>query len=318
MKLIISELEALRGYVSREFYYIMTELIQQYGWRQIDTFKLWRSPGSLPSKLLQACGELPEIILLWEGYSFFNAHLREIKDLGCYVWVFADDLHYWDERMKLRKSLTYLLCDTILSTYGYAFERFYPEIAVKKRVVWVPHSASPDFMLAFNEHPENAIFLSGAISDYYPLRQVMQGSYERHIYPIVWHRHPGYHCSYDHERDERIGQGYAKKIHQYRVGFTDCLQYGYTVAKYFEIPATGALLLADGTVNEPLKQLGFVENVHYLPVSPQDLEEKIHYVLNERNHSGLDRIRRRGQILVWEKHKASDRAKQIDQLCRPN
>jgi hypothetical protein len=102
MKLIISELETLRGYVSREFYYIMTELIQQHGWRQIDTLKLWRSPVSLPSKLLQAFGELPEIILLWEGYSFFNAHLREIKDLGCYVWVFADDLHYWDERMKSR------------------------------------------------------------------------------------------------------------------------------------------------------------------------------------------------------------------------
>jgi hypothetical protein len=33
MKLIVSQLEALRTYVTREFYYIMSDLISTHGWR---------------------------------------------------------------------------------------------------------------------------------------------------------------------------------------------------------------------------------------------------------------------------------------------
>jgi len=87
------------------------------------------------------------------------------------------------------------------------------------------------------------------------------------------------------------------------------------VAKYFEIPATGALLFADDAVSGPLRDLGFLENRHYLPVSKENLEERIRYVLDDRNHEELDEIRRSGQELVWERHKSVDRARQIDAAC---
>jgi hypothetical protein len=87
------------------------------------------------------------------------------------------------------------------------------------------------------------------------------------------------------------------------------------VAKHFEIPATGALLVADGAVRGPLEQLGFLENVHYVPVSEQDLEAKIRYVLDENNHLEIDEIRHRGQSLIREAHKTSDRARLIDSIC---
>lgn len=51
MKLIISEMSAWSRYVSREFYYVMADLIDNYGWKQIDTFELWRQPGSLRARL---------------------------------------------------------------------------------------------------------------------------------------------------------------------------------------------------------------------------------------------------------------------------
>jgi hypothetical protein len=89
----------------------------------------------------------------------------------------------------------------------------------------------------------------------------------------------------------------------------------YVLAKYFEIPATGALLVADDSVNGPLGQLGFVENEHYLPVNAGDLEAKIALVLDERNHDALDEVRKRGQELVWSRHKSIDRARQIDSVC---
>jgi hypothetical protein len=315
MKLIISELEALRSYVSREFYHVVTDLMANHDWRQIETLKLWQAPGTLKARLLNEFGELPETILFWEGYEFINEHAVDIYRLDCHKIILADDLHWWDERMKRKKCIGFALCKKILSTYAYALHKFYPDLSRIRKTAWIPHSASPDFMLSYNQHPENSILLSGSITEHYPLRQQMQRLHEERSYSITHHLHPGYHCQYDYEGNEDIGRGYAEKINKYRAGFTDSLKFKYVVAKYFEIPATGALLLADEAVREPLKELGFIENEHYLSVSQENLEERIQYVLDERNHPELDEIRRSGQELVWKSHKTSDRAKLINEAC---
>ena len=314
MKLIVSQLNALRRYVSREFYYVMTDLIRQFGWRQIDAHRLSRTHGSIRKKLLEEFGELPEIILFWEEYSLLNAHASEIVQLNCRKCIFADDLHWWREEMRISKAAGFAMCDMVISPYAYLWTDFYPELSHAK-VVWVPHAASPDFMVGFNEHAENSIFLSGAINDYYPMREQMKQLAQQRLYSIVYQSHPGYHCSHDYNNSQNVGRGFAKKINRYRAAFTDSLKYGYVLAKYFEIPATGALLLADDTVAPQLRLLGFEENVHYLPVSSRNLEKQIRFVLNEKNHDRLDEIRRNGQTLVWERHRTSDRAKQIDEAC---
>ncbi|HEY7546326.1 MAG TPA: glycosyltransferase [Blastocatellia bacterium] len=315
MKLIVSELGALKGYVSREFYFIMTELIEAYGWKHVETFKLLNARGSLKERILREAGEMPEAILFWESYSLLNPRGRDVLDLPCLKCFFADDIHWWHEDKRFTNYVSFLLCDVILSPYAYRIDEFYPGLAGLKRVVWVPHSASPDFLICYNERPENAILLSGAIDDCYPLRQKMMQLYEQRSYPIVFQRHPGYHCQHDYDVSENVGRNYAKKINQYRAAFTDCLTFKYVVAKYFEIPATGALLLADGAVSGPLKELGFIPGEHYIPVSADNMEERIRYVLDERNHTQTDEIRRRAQTLVREKHKSSDRARLIDEAC---
>jgi len=315
MKLIISGLEALRTYVSREFYYIMTDLIADYGWMHIDTYELWNGAGTIKDKLRDSFGELPEILLFWEGYEFLDAHGAEVDRLACHKFLLADDLHFWNEPMKQRKLGGFALCEKILSTYAYVWDKFYPELSGTRKVVWIPHAASPDFMLRYNDRPQNSIFLSGALSNHYPLRRQMMNLREQRSYSIAHHSHPGYRCGYDYGNNKDIGRGYAEKINTYLAGFTDSAIYKYLVAKYFEIPATGTLLFADDAVSGPLKELGFIENKHYLPVSEENLEERVQYVLDETNHVDLDEIRRRGQELVWERHKTSDRARQIDEVC---
>lgn len=315
MKLIVSELEMWRRYVSREFYHVMTDLMTNHGWRHIETFELWNGPGTIKSKLMEVFGEMPEVVLFWEGYHFLIAHGYDILHLDCHKYLFADDLHWgWPEEGH-NKFLCYSMFDTILSPYAYLFDKFYPQLRGAKRAAWVPHSVSTDFMLPYNAHPENAILLSGCLEYYYPFRQQMKRLHEQQSYAIAYHPHPGYGSNYDYDKDADVGQGYAAKINSYRVGFTDSTQYKYVVAKYFEIPATGALLLADDAVAAQLKEMGLRENRHYLPVSTDDLEEKVQYVLEEKNHKELDEIRRRGQKLIWKQHKTSDRAKLIDEIC---
>jgi hypothetical protein len=316
MKLVFAELEALRGYVSREFAYVLTGLVEEHGWRQLDPYEVWRAPGTLRDKLLEALGEIPEAVLFWEGYDFLNAHRGIFERLGCRKYVFADDLHWWNELMRAAKILGFSSCDGVLCTYEPAFQRMYPRIAREKEVSWVPHAASPDFLLEMNEQPEAAVFLSGAIDEHYPLRQAMLRLHERGEAAIVLHRHPGYHCSYEHGRDENVGRGYAERIRRYLAGFTDGLTFGYTVAKHFEIPATGALLLADGAMSGDLARLGFEEGVHLFPVSAGDLEDRLAYVLDPRNREEVDAVRRRGRELVHARHTTAHRARRIDEVCR--
>ena len=316
MKLVFAELEALRRYVSREFAYVLTGLVEEHGWRQLDPYEVWRAPGTLRDKLLGALGELPQVVLFWEGYDFLNAHARIFEGLGCRKYVFADDLHWWNEPMRTAKSLGYSFCDGVLCTYEPAFQRFYPQIAREKEVSWIPHAASPDFLLEYNERPETAILLSGAINEHYPLRQAMLRLRERGGYAIALHEHPGYHCSYEYGRDGNVGRSYAGRIHRHLAGFTDCLTFGYTVAKHFEIPATGALLVADGAVSRDLARLGFEEGVHYIPVCAEDLEDRLAYVLAARNREEVDAIRRRGQELVRARHTTRHRTRRIDEVCR--
>lgn len=315
MKLVVAQLSALGRYVSREFYYVIRELVDRHGWRHAETYSLRDGRRTMRELLIERFGQLPEVILFWEGYDLLAHHALSLRRLECRKYILADDLHWPGELVRLKKLVSFAFCHAVLATYGYAWERFYPALAGVKKVVWIPHSASPDFMMPYNPRPTNSILLSGAVSPLYPLRQELKRLHERRLYAVAYHPHPGYHCRYDYGRAGDVGRGYAERINEHRAAFTDSLSFNYVVAKYFEIPATGALLLADDAVRRPLERLGFVAGRHYLPASRENLEERIRYVLDERNHAEVDEIRSCGQRLVRERHKTSDRARQIDEAC---
>ena len=315
MKLIICDLSCRRRYTSREAAYIVNELIDDYGWRHIETDYLHHTAGSFESLLLRALGRLPETILFWEGYHLLNSRKPQIDALACDKYIFCDDLHESQDQPRRDKLEAFSLCHTILSTCGYVFDRFFPELTTTHNVVWVPHAASADFFVPYNAEAENAIFLSGALSHHYPLRLRMKALADTGAYSIVFQPHPGYYSDFDYETGASVGPGFARRMNLYRAAFTDSSKHHYALAKYFEIPAAGALLLADRAISEPMKSLGFIEGINYIGVDDQDLEEQVAYVLDERNRDELDEIRKCGQELVMQKHTTSDRARQIDETC---
>lgn len=315
MKLLVADSGSWKRYVSREFHYIMADLITYHGWKPIETFTLLDGHGSLKTTLIDKFGKLPDRILFWECFDLLTQRREEVACLGCPKFIFADDLHGWHDAMRPRNLVSFALFETILSTYAYTWNEFYPEFCGTKKLVWIPHSASPDFMLDYNPQPENSIFLSGSISPSYPLRQEMEKLYEQGSYAITCQSHPGYHSYYNYDSDPTVGRQFAETIHKHRAAFTDSSRYRYVVAKYFEIPATGTLLFADEAVSGPLNDLGFRANEHYISVSQKNLQEQIRYVLDEKNHDEVDAIRLRAQELVWRRHKTSDRARQIEEAC---
>ena len=253
MKVIISPLRALDHYVSREFSFIIRDLIQSYGWNHIEVNTLHSRPGPLAEKLKQELDGMPEVILIWGASWFITDNSEQIERLDCLKALVADDLHWGhqDER-RWGQSLTYMIVDLVFSTYGYVLYEFYPEVRDFSRCIWLPHSASPDFLLPFNPEAENTLLLSGAISGVYPLREKVKALCDSGGIRIFHHSSPGLWDHYDNDADRRVGQGYGRLINRCRAAFTDCSIYRYTVAKHFEIPAAGALLLAERAIAGPL------------------------------------------------------------------
>ncbi|MEA2571214.1 MAG: hypothetical protein QOI24_3215 [Acidobacteriota bacterium] len=293
MKVAVGPFAALRRYVSREFAETFALLRDRHGWQLRE----------LEEPLDAGRGD---VILFWESY---DSVIRHVND-GARVYVMTDDLH--GDRYPMAQALA--LADGVLSTYAPRLADFFPSLHAS-HVTWIPHAASSDFLLPVNESPRPVVFVSGAMSRLYPLRRAMSEVASRRPELAHVHEHPGYRCDYDHDRDPRVGRGYAQAMGSCLAAFTDGLLHRYLVAKFFEIPATGALLIADRAVAPQLARLGFDDGVHYISASAGDLESVIERVLDDPNRGEIDAIRFRGHALVHQRHTTAHRAREIDTAC---
>lgn len=312
MRLLIAQLSGYSRYITREFACIMEALIAVHGWKHLEPSELKHGSPWI-EQLERLCGAMPDLILFWEADAFIWDHEGQVKSLPCEKWIVIDDLHHPERHVSRERA--FLNCSTILATYAYRMDCFFPKVVQTRRVIWMPHSASPDFVFEANPAPCNAVFLSGSLHDCYPLRRQLNALSEEGMAGIVRQPHPGYRIQFQYGSDDRVGRAFGRRIWEHRSAFTDCSTFQYTIAKHFEIPATGALLVAEATIEVPLRELGFLPGIHYFPVGATDLEERVRYLLDQNNHAELDRIRTTGQILVRSRHLTIHRANLINDLA---
>lgn len=308
-KLAIGPFHALGRYVSREFWTTFCSL-REYGWQLLETLALPQNGGELAPLLRHLLGGWPEAVLFWESYPQAARFVGPFQDAGARVYVMTDDLHHGRDGMDhvLRAA------DGVLSTYAPRVHDYFPGLDAS-RVTWVPHAANPDFLLPPHDQPRPIVLVSGAMYQCYPLRLAMRDLAMRRADLAVVHEHPGYSCSFDYERDARVGRSFAETMRGCLAAFTDALVYHYIVAKHFEIPATGALLLADRAVAPQLAELGFADGEHYVSVTRAELEPVVERILDPRNREEIDAIRRRGHALIHARHTTAHRTRQIDEVC---
>src|SRR5687768_4048003 len=110
MKCVVAQLSDLGRYVSREFYYVIRELIDSNGWRHSGSYSLREGRRTMKELLLEKFGELPEVILFWEGYELLAHHALNIRRLECRRYILADDLHWPGELMRLKKFFSFAFC----------------------------------------------------------------------------------------------------------------------------------------------------------------------------------------------------------------
>jgi hypothetical protein len=144
---------------------------------------------------------------------------------------------------------------------------------------------------------------------FYPYRALVQAKIAAGDARFVQIPHAGYvkHDTFG-GGGAAVGPAFARALWSHLACITDGLVFNYSVAKMFEIPATGCLLLVNAEMTPVLRGQGFEPGVHYLPYTRESLDDVVDGVLDPSRRGDVDAIRRNGQNLVWARHTVSHRA----------
>ena len=207
--------------------------------------------------------------------------------------------------------------DIILVRYPEAFQQIIPDC--KRPVIHFPHSASQNYFEAKSDfkNKEPAVLLSGNIrEDWYPLRTKAKGLFNAGKRLITFREHPGYEPGKNPVQETL---DYAAQISRHQIALTGAgmgitLAAPYILAKHFEIPATGTVVVTDRFVAPLMEKLGFIENEHYLASTPDTLEGDLEHWLAPENKVALEKIGAAGCKLVAERHTLEKRVEELERV----
>lgn len=189
-----------------------------------------------------------------------------------------------------------------------------PEIFMKKlkaRKFFIPWSVNPT--LFYPRKKDVDACFTGAIGVKYRLRQNIYDNLE-HVakgYKIICVTSPSgntYKRKIDQlKTDYYVGTRYTDLLGRSKITLFDCSRHLYPVQKYFEVPASGCLVMAD----EPsdAKLLGFVDGETYVRVGLDDWKEKLLYYL--KSPEEMADIAQKGMRMIRKRHTHDIRARQF-------
>jgi len=210
------------------------------------------------------------------------------KKIKLVMW--PGDIQCYGNKLCLENKIkVFKRCDLIVSPSYEYFAKLYPQFLPKYK--FMPKFFSPHeryINLQFNENPKMRCLLSGAKNPkVYPLRVFIKNN-----------------ClGVDYKPARYRGDSYAKLLNSYFCGVATSSIFNYAVAKYFEIPAAGSLLLADET--NDLKRAGFVSHRHYVPITKANVLNTISQCLKDPEK--YNSIRREGMEFVRKNHSVNNR-----------
>jgi mannosyltransferase OCH1-like enzyme len=227
-------------------------------------------------------------------------------------FYFIEDVHFSHDTDAVKAA--YSKVDAFITRYSEATMKVLsPRVPM---LFDLPHGAAPQF---FEKNEtllrHNKALISGAVSpEYYPLRNKALELKQQRPNLLDHYQHPGYE-NLRLTPLERVNQ-YADVLGQYRISLAGTAPLGvvhgpYIVAKHFEIPATGSVLLTDRWLVPYLQQYGMIENEHYIATSLVNLEPSLDFWLAEEQRGRLEGIAKKGHEFVKENFNLE---KQVDEL----
>lgn len=160
------------------------------------------------------------------------------------------------------------------------------------RLHWLPFAVDPE---TFKPLPKcRKVVFTGRVTSPYPLRKEIVRQLMDKRYFEVFERPK----EMDSHRSGVVGDGYAKLLGTSRISFSTGSRYNYAVAKFFEIPACGTLLMSDWFAD--LSLLGFVPGLNIIQVNKANIAGQVESFLS--NEELTSSIASNGRALILSRH----------------
>ena len=255
---------------------------------EVSIILFWFQQQVALNKKIEKCRILKELISYQKNNSFI-------------ILDYMEDVHQSDRFFGLSNSFYKINFSNDTNNFVIVrtengFKKKYPTC----NYFCMPFSIDSNIIPYYNNDPINKLLLSGQIHhQVYPLRLEIKKRSKQ--YPIDILQHPGYGVV----KHSNVGEDYLKYINNYLASVATCgsHEYNYVVAKYFEIPASGALLFA---YTEPvvhlLKKYGFIDGVNMISFNRKNLNDRLKYIFDPKNKEKIDEIRLNGYNLIKIRH----------------
>lgn len=163
--------------------------------------------------------------------------------------------------------------------------------------IWTSYNSS---FIEFNQNPENKIAVSGTISRHYPERVLMSNLKNNNIIVLP-------NLSFKDEYQKRLNKYiccFASSVHVPNLKDKRLTNTHLITLKYFEILASGTLLLCPDSESKQLNRLGIYHNVNCIMINISDINniiKTVDYVIDSANREEIDNMRKSGQELARTK-----------------
>lgn len=209
--------------------------------------------------------------------------------------------------------------DIILCTEGDYMRRKFPHIAEHFKhfpYYFAPHDRYNSLRL--DAVPKMKCLFTGHVNPgIYPLRTFLLS--QLHGDPelqkvMVRVRHPRYGAKdatlLPYEMPAVLNETYAQALNDHYCSVATGSKYRYVLAKYFEIAAAGALLLAEQTVDSD--SVGLVPGIHYVPIDRSHVVGMVKTCV--RHPEVFEKIRLAGALYVRSHHSVRNRVEQLKEM----
>jgi len=211
---------------------------------------------------------------------------------------YFEDLECWyNEECIKNKLLSFERFDVLVGSFPETFSKWYPQF-LHKYIHYPNHFAPFErySILKPNSNPIMKCLLSGSVNKWYPFRQYIIENAPSEIF--------------HYKKKNILFADYPEFLNSYFCAIATGAASSVVVAKYLEIPAAGTLLLAEEI--DDVKLLGLKANVHYVPITKDNVVDKIREVL--KNPEKYIEMRDRATKLVREKHSEINRIEEFKEI----